>query len=130
MLFVDPLAENMQRNAQMGAPPPNVASNLEQLMRAWGVALSPGKVVGDRRTAMQVQAMSNGRAVITQYLPWLAIGKDSIDRNDVGDGPARGAPAVQRRRACSRLPGATTEAGAAGGSRAPIPCSSTPSSCR
>jgi ABC-type uncharacterized transport system involved in gliding motility auxiliary subunit len=51
-------------------------------MKAWGVALSPDKVVGDRRAAMQVQAMSNGRAVITQYLPWLELGKDAVDSND------------------------------------------------
>ena len=31
-------------------------------MRAWGVALSPGKVVGDRRAAMQVQ--SSGKETI------------------------------------------------------------------
>jgi gliding motility-associatede transport system auxiliary component len=108
MVFVDPLAENMQRNAQMGAPPPNVASNLEQLMRAWGIALSPGKVVGDRRTAMQVQAMSNGRAVITQYLPWLAIGKDSIDRNDVVTGQLE-LLRLFSAGALVRLPGATTK---------------------
>src|SRR5215475_8122290 len=46
IVFVDPLAETMQRNAQFGAPPPNVASNLERLMKAWGVELAPGKVVG------------------------------------------------------------------------------------
>src|SRR5215510_4244348 len=56
IVFVDPLAENMQRNAQMGAPPQNVSSNLERLMQAWGVGLSPDKVVGDRRADMKVQA--------------------------------------------------------------------------
>jgi gliding motility-associatede transport system auxiliary component len=108
MLFVDPLAENMQRNAQMGGSPPSVASNLEPLMKAWGVALSPGKVVGDRRTAMQVQAMSNGRAVITQYLPWLTIGKDSLDRNDVVTGQLE-LLRLFSAGALVRLPGATTK---------------------
>ena len=83
MIFVDPLAENMARNAQMGAPPPDTASNLERLMQAWGVGLSPGKVVGDRHAAMQVQAMSNGRAVIVQYLPWLTLDKSTLDQSDV-----------------------------------------------
>jgi len=86
MVFVDPLAENMQRNAQMGAPPPNVASHLKRLMKAWGVELAPDKVVGDRGAAMQVQAMSNGRAVITQYLPWLTLDKSALDQNDVVTG--------------------------------------------
>jgi ABC-type uncharacterized transport system involved in gliding motility auxiliary subunit len=108
MLFVDPLAENMQRNAQMGAPPPNVASNLDRLMKAWGVALAPDKVVGDRHAAMQVQAMSNGRAVITQYLPWLTLGKDALDQNDVVTGQLE-VLRLFSAGALVRLPGATTK---------------------
>jgi ABC-type uncharacterized transport system involved in gliding motility auxiliary subunit len=108
MVFVDPLAENMQRNAQMGAPPPNVASNLDRLMQAWGVALSPDKVVGDRRAAMQVQAMSNGRAVITQYLPWLTLDKDALAQNDVVTGQLE-VLRLFSAGALVRLPGATTK---------------------
>jgi ABC-type uncharacterized transport system involved in gliding motility auxiliary subunit len=108
MVFVDPLAENMQRNAQMGGPPPNVASNLDRLMKAWGVALSPDKVVGDRRAAMQVQAMSNGRAVITQYLPWLTLGKDALDQNDVVTGQLE-VLRLFSAGALVQLPGATTK---------------------
>jgi len=108
MVFVDPLAENMQRNAQMGAPPPNVASNLDRLMKAWGVELEPGKVVGDRRAAMQVQAMSNGRAVVTQYLPWLTLGKDALDDNDVVTGQLE-VLRLFSAGALKSLPGATTK---------------------
>jgi ABC-type uncharacterized transport system involved in gliding motility auxiliary subunit len=86
LLVVDPLAENMQRNAQMGMPPENVASNLDRLMKNWGVELEPNKVVGDGQAAMQVQAMSNGRVVIVQYLPWLTLAKDALDRNDAVTG--------------------------------------------
>jgi ABC-type uncharacterized transport system involved in gliding motility auxiliary subunit len=108
MLFVDPLAENQQRNAQMGAPPQNVSSNLERLMQAWGVGLSPGKVVGDRRAAMQVQAMSNGRAVIVQYLPWLTLDKSDLDQNDVVTGQLE-VLRLFSAGALVRLPGATTK---------------------
>jgi ABC-type uncharacterized transport system involved in gliding motility auxiliary subunit len=83
LLFVDPFAENQQRNAQMGMPPENVSSNLERLMQAWGVEMAPNKVVGDGQAAMRVQAMSNGRAVITQYLPWLDLTKAAVDPSDV-----------------------------------------------
>jgi ABC-type uncharacterized transport system involved in gliding motility auxiliary subunit len=83
MVFVDPLAENKQRNAQMGMPPEDVSSNLDRLMKAWGVALAPDKIVGDGQAAMRVQAMSNGRAVITQYLPWLDLTKSAVDASDV-----------------------------------------------
>ncbi len=108
MVFVDPLAENMQRNAQMGAPPPNVASNLDRLMKAWGVELAPGKVVGDRGAAMQVQAMSNGRAVVTQYLPWLTLGKDALADNDVVTGQLE-VLRLFSAGALKSLPGATTK---------------------
>jgi ABC-type uncharacterized transport system involved in gliding motility auxiliary subunit len=108
MVFVDPLAENMQRNAQMGGPPPNVASNLDRLMKAWGIALSPDKVVGDRRAAMQVQAMSNGRAVITQYLPWLTLDKGALDQNDVVTGQLE-VLRLFSAGALVQLPGATTK---------------------
>lgn len=86
LLFVDPLAEAKQRNAQMGMPPEDVASNLDRLMKAWGVQLVPDRVVGDARAAMRVQAQSNGRAVITQYLPWLDLAKDAVSPDDVVTG--------------------------------------------
>lgn len=108
LLFVDPLAENQQRNAQMGAPPENVSSNLERLMQAWGIGLSPGKVVGDRHAAMQVQAMSNGRAVIVQYLPWLTLDKSSLDQNDVVTGQLE-VLRLFSAGALVQLPGATTK---------------------
>jgi len=107
LVLVDPLAENQQRNAQMGAPPQNVSSNLEKLMQAWGVALAPGKVVGDRRAAMQVQAMSNGRAVIVQYLPWLTLDKGTLDQGDVVTGQLE-VLRLFSAGALVRLPGATT----------------------
>jgi ABC-type uncharacterized transport system involved in gliding motility auxiliary subunit len=108
MLFVDPLAENQQRNAQMVAPPQNVSSNLERLMQAWGVGLSPDKVVGDRRAAMQVQAMSNGRAVIVQYLPWLTLDKSDLDQDDVVTGQLE-VLRLFSAGALVQLPGATTK---------------------
>lgn len=83
LLFVDPLAEAKQRNAQMGMPAEDAASNLDRLMKAWGVEMVPDRIVGDARAAMRVQAQSNGRAVITQYLPWLDLAKDAVAPDDV-----------------------------------------------
>jgi ABC-type uncharacterized transport system involved in gliding motility auxiliary subunit len=83
LVFVDPLAENKQRNAQTGMPAEDVSSNLERLMSAWGVELVPDKVVGDGQAAMRVQALSGGRNVITQYLPWLDLSQGALDQNDV-----------------------------------------------
>jgi len=83
LLFVDPLAEAKQRNAQMGAPPEDTASNLDRLMTAWGVELLPDKVVGDGQAAMRVQAQSQGRAVVAQYLPWLDLARGAVAQDDV-----------------------------------------------
>jgi len=82
LVFVDPLAENKQIQAQMGVPRPDVASNLARLMTAWGVALAPGKVVGDAAAAMRVQTTNNGREVITNYLPWISLGRDAVAPDD------------------------------------------------
>jgi ABC-type uncharacterized transport system involved in gliding motility auxiliary subunit len=83
LLFVDPLSEKMLRNAQGGGPPTDFASNLAPLMKAWGVELAPNKVVGDGQAALRVQAQSNGRDVITQYLPWLNLDQSAVDASDV-----------------------------------------------
>jgi ABC-type uncharacterized transport system involved in gliding motility auxiliary subunit len=82
MVFVDPLAEARQRNAQMGMPPEDTASNLDRLMQAWGVKMEANKVVGDAQAAMRVQAQSGGRAVIAQYLPWLDLAQSAVARDD------------------------------------------------
>src|SRR5262245_13817242 len=83
LLFVDPLSEKMLRNAQGGQPPTDFASDLAPLFKAWGVELAPNKVVGDGSAALRVQAQSNGRDVITQYLPWLNLDQSAVDANDV-----------------------------------------------
>src|SRR5262249_57024832 len=64
-------------------------------------------VVGDRRAAMQVQAMSNGRAVIVQYLPWLTLDKGTLDQGDVVTGQLE-VLRLFSADALVRLPGATT----------------------
>ena len=82
LIFLDPLAEAMMRNAQMGMPPQGTASQLDRLLKAWGVEMPAGKVVGDGDAAMRVQAQSAGRAVVTQYLPWLRLSSDAVDKGD------------------------------------------------
>jgi ABC-type uncharacterized transport system involved in gliding motility auxiliary subunit len=108
LVFLDPLAEQMMRNQQMGMPPQGVASNLDKLLKAWGVELVPGKVVGDRGSALQVQAMSNGRDVVTQYLPWLDLGADSLDHNDAVTGELE-VLRILSAGALKSTPGATTK---------------------
>jgi ABC-type uncharacterized transport system involved in gliding motility auxiliary subunit len=108
LVFLDPLAEQMMRSQQMGMPPQGVASNLDKLLKAWGVELVPGKVVGDRGSGLQVQAMSNGRDVVTQYLPWLDLGADSLDHNDAVTGELE-VLRILSAGALKSTPGATTK---------------------
>jgi len=86
LIFLDPLAEAMMRNAQMGMPPQGTASNLDRLLKAWGVEMVAGQVVGDGDAAIRVQAQSGGRDVVTQYLPWLRLGGDALAKDDVISG--------------------------------------------
>jgi ABC-type uncharacterized transport system involved in gliding motility auxiliary subunit len=107
--FADPHAESVQP-AQPGMPPPEskAIETLEPLLAAWGVAIEPGKVVGDRRVAQRVQAVVNGRQVVVDYLPWLALEESNLDANDAVIGELsrltmRSAGAISARE------GATTE---------------------
>jgi len=86
LVFIDPLAEAMMRNAQMGMPPQGTASNLDRLLKAWGVEMVAGQVVGDGDAAIRVQAQSGGRDVVTQYLPWLRLGSEALAKDDVISG--------------------------------------------
>jgi ABC-type uncharacterized transport system involved in gliding motility auxiliary subunit len=81
--FADPHAESMQP-AQPGMPPPESTAieTLEPLLTAWGVAIEPGKVIGDRRAAQRVQASVRGRQVVVDYLPWLALDEANLDADD------------------------------------------------
>src|SRR5262249_55530000 len=86
LVFLDPLAEAMMRNAQMGMPPQGTASNLDRLLKAWGVEMVAGQVVGDGDAAIRVQAQSGGRDVVRQYLPWLRLGSEALAKDDVISG--------------------------------------------
>src|SRR5262249_1027098 len=58
--------------------------------------------------AMQVQATSNGRAVIVQYLPWLTLDKSTLDQGDAVTGQLE-LLRLFSAGALVRLPGATTK---------------------
>jgi len=81
--FADPLTESIEP-AQPGMPPPEskAIETLEPLLAAWGVAIEPGKVVGDRRAAQRVQASVGGRQVVVDYLPWLALDEANLEADD------------------------------------------------
>src|SRR5262249_54942465 len=80
IFFVDPFAEN--QFGPGGVPMPNPNSNLEPLFKAWGVKFDTDKVVGDSTYALQTQRNVNGRPVVSQNLPWLALRGDALSRDE------------------------------------------------
>ncbi len=84
MIFVDPHSEvfpqprGQQRQYQ---PPPD--HTLGPLFEAWGIDMPLGEVVGDRIAAQRVTAVSGGRRIVTDYLPWMALDGAGIERDDV-----------------------------------------------
>ena len=83
--FIDPNAINSQpRMTRRGpVPPANTSSNLAKLMKAWGVEMVKGKVVGDRKTATRVRAQRGGRSVVTEYVLWFGVNKAGFAQNEV-----------------------------------------------
>lgn len=85
MIFADPHVEvNPPPQPQQGQPyAPPAGHALGLLLDAWGIEASPDGIVGDRIAAQRVAALSGGRRVVTEYLPWLSLGPVSINREDV-----------------------------------------------
>ncbi|HUI18486.1 MAG TPA: Gldg family protein [Alphaproteobacteria bacterium] len=82
LVFVDPNAESDTGPSPMmmtGAS----SSDLKRLFAAWGIELLPDKVAGDRELATRVQAPVNGRSQTIDYIAWLSLGEDNLDRDDV-----------------------------------------------
>lgn len=83
--FLDPLSEIAIASRQPGAPAP-AASSLEgfqDLLKAWGVEVDPNYIAADREAAVRVQAIHQGRQVITDYLVWMGLPKSRFNPDDV-----------------------------------------------
>ena len=84
LILVDPHYESGSRDNSKGPPAKGeTSSNLPQLFDAWGVQFSADKVVGDRTVAQSVTTSGEGRSVVTDYLPWLALRGPNFAQNDV-----------------------------------------------
>ena len=81
VLFVDPYSEVAQAFGGRGGTP--TVSELADLMKAWGVELIDGKVVGDWQTAQQVNAGMPGSPRIVRYLPWMELSPAQYSQTDV-----------------------------------------------
>ncbi len=83
LVFVDPNSETQasHANRMTGAGGPT-ASNLDKLFTAWGVELVKDKVAGDRRNARRVNIGTSSRVEPVDYIAWLALKEDSLNRDD------------------------------------------------
>lgn len=82
LVFADPLPES----AASGNPAQLFQENAaaDRLLAAWGVTLARQLVVGDLGNAQQVSYPGRtGRMQVLQYLPYLALGRESDNRDDV-----------------------------------------------
>lgn len=84
LVFADPNAEFAQAHPSMMSPPgsPPSAADFDRLLHAWGVDLTPGKVVGDRQAARKVNAGSGTHVQAAEYLAWLNLKGDDINHDD------------------------------------------------
>ncbi len=104
LLFVDPNAEAGGMAAPQGPPD---FTGINKLMKAWGVQMAAGKVVGDMDAAMRVNMSSGPRPVVADYVAWMQLRQANLDRNDAITGDLRqinlGTPG-----ALEKVQGATT----------------------
>ena len=84
LIFVDPLAEEDRPEPDPRNPMvmPKTDSNLEPLFAAWGIRMAPDKVVGDPDAAVRVNFSSERGPQEVDYLPWLQLRQDRLNKDD------------------------------------------------
>jgi ABC-type uncharacterized transport system involved in gliding motility auxiliary subunit len=83
LVFVDPNSETQAAHPSRFSPPgAPTASNLDKLLAAWGVEMAKDEVAGDRRNARRVNIGSASRAQPIDYVAWLSLKADNLDRDD------------------------------------------------
>lgn len=84
LVFVDPHSEAMALRQQRQMPgPQDTSSDLEPLLKAWGVELVKDKIVADPQAARQVQYPVGGRPQVVDYLAWLSLPGWGLNRDEV-----------------------------------------------
>jgi len=81
LVFADPVSEFKSSGAP-GAGMPGEGT-ADTLLAAWGVKMDPGKVVGDMAVSQRVSYKDANRLNTVNYLPWLALRGDLINREEV-----------------------------------------------
>lgn len=82
--FVDPHTES----SPLGPPGMLIPANAEmaRLLKTWGLQMDDKSVVGDPRTARQVQFTTPAGPTVTEYLAWLGLDKSYLNEKDLLSG--------------------------------------------
>jgi ABC-type uncharacterized transport system involved in gliding motility auxiliary subunit len=80
LVFVDANAESA--NPMGGIQGGGSLDGAKKLMKAWGVEMPEGLVVGDLDAATRVNAESGGRPIVSDYVAWLNLTEASFDKAD------------------------------------------------
>jgi ABC-type uncharacterized transport system involved in gliding motility auxiliary subunit len=83
LVFVDPLFESSGR---LGPSTSGARSQIDRLLNAWGLSLSPDKVAGDLDAARRVRVKHEGRIAVADYVGWLNLSRQNLDLGDVVTG--------------------------------------------
>ena len=84
MLFVDPLAEGDNAEPDPANPyvMPDMSSNLNIMLEGWGLEVGANEIAADINLAMRVQTQGARGPQESNYLPWLRLEADNLDRQD------------------------------------------------
>ncbi|MBL8645462.1 MAG: Gldg family protein [Rhodospirillaceae bacterium] len=80
LVFVDPNAESA--NPMGGMQGGGTLDGARKLMKAWGVEMPDGVVVGDLDAATRVSTEAGGRPVASDYVAWLSLTEQNFDAKD------------------------------------------------
>ncbi|MGD8352761.1 MAG: Gldg family protein [Pseudomonadota bacterium] len=83
MVFVDPLSEFNTAGSQEPGAGIATEGTADHLLAAWGIKMQLGKVVGDMDVSQRVSYRDQNRVKTVNYLPWLALKGDLINRKEV-----------------------------------------------
>ena len=83
LALIDPWSEALaEMNQRGGGYVSTGAAEMAPLLASWGIEIDPETIVGDRLSARKVAARVRGRQVVTEYVPWLSLGRERLAAED------------------------------------------------
>ena len=85
LIFVDPYSEVTARSRRRGQPAGEkfTSSDVNKLLKPWGVTVAKDHVIADYQAAQQVNTGQGTNQRIIRYLVWLQIAAENLNPSDV-----------------------------------------------